>query len=245
MHDEKEWYISWFNSPYYPLLYRKRDDREAAQFINGLLKVLSPRPDANFIDIACGTGRHSIYLNSKGYKVTGIDLSMNNIETACKYERKDLKFEVGDMRHLLPRKNFDFALNLFTSFGYFDKPDDDKRVLLSVYDCLNPGGILVLDYFNSETSYNEKDESFLKTIDGIEFEIKKMIANGKIIKHITVKEKDLIFNFKEEVRIYSYDSFKQLLDECGFKVVRCFGNYQFDDFQRNTSNRLILIAQKI
>ena len=57
---QKEWFASWFDSPYYHLLYQHRDDNEAKQFIGHLTEALDLPQGAKVLDLACGKGRHSI-----------------------------------------------------------------------------------------------------------------------------------------------------------------------------------------
>src|SRR5688572_19479368 len=92
------WFKDWFNSPYYHQLYFQRDDAEAAAFIDKLIDHLQPSPRSMMLDVACGKGRHSIQLASKGYFVTGIDLSEDSIIEAKKFETDNLEFFVHDMR---------------------------------------------------------------------------------------------------------------------------------------------------
>jgi len=116
---EKEWFESWFDTKYYHILYKNRDYTEAEKFISKLIDFLNPEPDSKFVDIACGRGRHSVYINRLGYSVVGYDLSEESILEAKKHSKKDLKFYTHDMRQIFRTNYFDFALNLFTSFGYF------------------------------------------------------------------------------------------------------------------------------
>src|SRR4051812_2242107 len=110
----RKWFQNWFNSPYYHILYNQRNDEEAEFFIDNLCAYLEPSIDCRLLDIACGRGRHSVYLNKKGYDVTGIDLSHANIKYAQQFENKRLHFYVHDMRYLFYINYFDIAFNLFT-----------------------------------------------------------------------------------------------------------------------------------
>ena len=77
---KKEWFESWFDSPYYHILYKDRDEKEASLFLDNLIRFLNPGPGAKILDVACGKGRHSIHLHNKGFGVTGFDLSRESIE---------------------------------------------------------------------------------------------------------------------------------------------------------------------
>jgi SAM-dependent methyltransferase len=119
--DIENWYTSWFDSPYYHILYKNRDDKEAGLFMKNLTSFLNLSTSSKILDLACGKGRHSKYLNQLGYHVTGIDLSPQSIVYAKQFENDKLFFEEHDMSLTYPQK-FDAVFNLFTSFGYFEYP---------------------------------------------------------------------------------------------------------------------------
>lgn len=239
-----EWYENWFDTGYYHLLYKKRDQREAAGFIDNLIRFLKPLPDARFLDLACGKGRHSIYLNQKGFDVTGIDLSANNISCARNSENSALRFYRHDMRKPMHSASFDFILNLFTSFGYFENESEDREVLGMVHQALQPQGVFVLDYFNASKPNPQFGEAFSKEIDSVRFDISKHINNGRIIKEIKVTDNDKQFHFSEQVRIYTLEQFKQMFARAGLYITATFGNYELEAYDALGSERLILIAQK-
>ncbi|MDC1395816.1 methyltransferase domain-containing protein, partial [Bacteroidia bacterium] len=113
-----KWFETWFDSEYYHLLYKDRDYTEAEAFVEKLVTYLNPGKDALIYDLACGKGRHSIHLNKLGLNVEGSDYSTNSINYAKKSENSRLHFYEQDMRDAMP-KQYNYILNLFTSFGYF------------------------------------------------------------------------------------------------------------------------------
>lgn len=240
---ENEWFENWFDTVYYHVLYKKRDDAEAAYFIDSLIKYLAPQKGSKFLDLACGKGRHSIYLNQKGFDVTGLDLSQNSIENACLYKNSRLRFLEHDMRQNLQNHSFDYVLNLFTSFGYFTDPNDDIAVIKNVKKSLNPGGFFVLDYFNAAKPNAHFDIPFTKTVDSIRFDLIKHVKDGRIIKEIKVTDSGKVYEFTEQVRIYSLEQFKQILADEGLNLVQTFGSYDLEPYNELTSDRLILIAK--
>jgi len=88
--EEKDWFSEWFNTPYYHILYKDRNDNEAQFFMDNLTHYLNLPQDAQILDLACGKGRHSIYLNNLGYQVTGVDISSNSIKIANKSANEKL-----------------------------------------------------------------------------------------------------------------------------------------------------------
>src|SRR6476619_1337531 len=115
----REWFREWFNSDYYHKLYFERDEKEAQQFIDQLVHHFNMPAGSRILDVACGRGRHSRYLASLGYDVTGIDISPESIKYAKQFESDNLQFYEHDMRLPFWINYFDFTFNFFTSFGYF------------------------------------------------------------------------------------------------------------------------------
>ena len=98
MTKNKDWFESWFDTSYYHILYSHRDYTEAKGFMQNLVKFLNLKADDLLLDLGCGKGRHSIFLNSLGYNIIGADLSKNSISEAKKFENDRLLFIVHDMR---------------------------------------------------------------------------------------------------------------------------------------------------
>ncbi|PCH67533.1 MAG: SAM-dependent methyltransferase [Bacteroidetes bacterium] len=238
------WYKTWFDSEYYHILYKDRDDNEARQFIDNLINYYSISAGEKVLDLACGKGRHSVYLNQKGLDVVGVDLSNKSIAYAKQNENPTLKFQVHDMRETLRENTFDYVLSFFTSFGYFDDQEDDRKVINSVYDSLTVDGYYVIDFMNTNRIIKSFKESELKEIDTIKFEITRSVNNGFITKQINFDHKAQDYQFEEKVRAYKLVDFELIFDN-KFKIINTFGNYELQDFDEDTSNRLIIIAQKL
>lgn len=243
MEQQKEWFKEWFNSPYYHILYGDRDRKEAEFFLTNLVSWFDPNPDASFLDLACGAGRHSIFLNNKGFNVTGIDLSSHSISLAKSFENERLHFEVGDLRTFSLPQKFDFVLNLFTSFGYFDCMQTNQLVLEQIKKALKPGGFLVIDFLNAERVLSELIPFEIKVKDGISFNISKVVENGIIIKDIKFSDKGNSYHYQEKVQALRLSDFHQLITEAGLTLVNIFGNYSLQTFSSIESERLILVIQ--
>ena len=242
---QKEWFSSWFDTSYYHILYKNRDYTEASLFIDNIIQFLKLKPETICWDLCCGKGRHSIYLNKKGYRVIGTDLSEHSICEANQNANQTLEFYQHDMRKLFRTNYFDTVFNLFTSFGYFEKREDDLHVFDSVQKALKPGGLFVFDYLNSEYIKSILVESDHKIMDGISFSITKKIENNTIIKNINFTDKGQEFHFEERVKLFDKLYFEGLAKECNLSIVNTFGNYQLQEFDLKTSPRLILVLQKI
>lgn len=239
-----DWFADWFNTPYYHILYKNRDYKEAQEFITNLLKYLCLPVESKILDLACGKGRHSIFLNKLGYNVTGVDLASKSIESAKQYENEYLKFFVGDMRKVYLPNKFNAVFSLFTSFGYFNNEEDNFKVFKSVFDQLKYEGIFVMDFMNVSLVEHNLVEKEDKMVDGILFHLRRKIESGFIIKDINFFDKGKDYHFQERVEICKLDYFKKLAKKAGFILKSVFGDYQLNTFEEKQSPRLILIFKK-
>ena len=239
--ENQTWFQSWFNTPYYHILYKNRDFKEAELFIKNLVRYLNLEPsDDSILDIACGQGRHSIFLNSLGFKVTGIDLSEKSIKRAQENTSDSLNFEVHDMRDLY-NYQFEIVLNLFTSFGYFDDESDNLNVIKTIKSSLKPNGIGVIDFMNSPQVIENLVAHNSYEANDITFNLSRDYTNGFINKNIQVLDNDQTFEYKEMVRAYVFEDFKKMLSIAGLHLLDCFGSYKLNPYNTKTSERLILI----
>jgi SAM-dependent methyltransferase len=238
-----EWFGTWFDSEYYHTLYKDRDYTEAEAFVQKLAEYLIPKADDVILDLACGKGRHSIHLNKMGYTLEGCDYSANSIKKAKESENEKLHFYEHDMRDTLP-KQYDYVLNLFTSFGYFKTQEEHLSTLTHLYEGLKENGTLVIDYMNVDYVLQNLVSKETLMIDGIEFYIKRELSDGKIIKHIAFEVEDGWHYHKEKVSALRLDDFTKWLELVGFTLKETFGNYDLQKFDSKTSPRLILVAQK-
>lgn len=238
--NQKSWYTNWFDTPFYHILYKDRDYDEAQLFIENITHYLNLPEEAKVLDLACGRGRHSIYLNKLGYNVIGADLSKNSIEYARKSENETLHFEVKDMREPFDKK-FDAIFNLFTSFGYFENEVDNLTTLKAIKESLNDYGFAVLDFMNVNKVINNLVESETKEVEGITFEIKRWVADGYIFKNIQFSHEGESYDFTEKVKALTLKDFEQMMEEAGIYLLETFGNYKLQKFYSNESDRLIMI----
>ncbi len=240
----KQWFHSWFNSPYYHLLYRQRNTAEAKDFTVNLNSHLQLQPHARLLDVGCGRGRHACLLHQYGYDVTGIDLSVANIAYALRYQTSGLQFFAHDMRSLYYQLHFDAVVNLFTSFGYFATDEQHLRVLKNMANALKPGGILVLDYLNSDMITCNLATEEVREIEGITFYLQKRIEDNRVVKKIFIEDHQHTEQFEEHVALFTYNDFSRMFKESGFEIVNTYGNYQMAPFDAGSSDRLIFICKK-
>jgi SAM-dependent methyltransferase len=238
--DTTTWYASWFDTPYYHILYKDRDYTEAQLFMDNLTHYLNLPDNAKILDLACGKGRHSVYLNQLGYDVTGADLSENSIKTASEHANDTLHFEVHDMRIPFDQK-FDAIFNLFTSFGYFESDDDNLTTLNAIKESLTDYGFAVIDFMNVTHVIDNLVPEEVKSVDGIDFHIKRYVKDNHIFKEIDFDDNGEHFHFTEKVKALTLQDFETMMEEVGIFLLDVFGDYKLRKFLKNDSERLIMI----
>lgn len=238
--DTEQWYASWFDTPFYHILYKDRDYAEARQFMSNLTSYLNLPEGARILDLACGKGRHSIHLNSLGYNVLGVDLSENSIKHAKQFENETLKFEVHDMCQPYP-DTFDAVFNLFTSFGYFERDEDNLSTIKAIKEELNEFGFGVIDFMNVDYVIPNLIPQDVKTVDGITFNQKRYAEDGFIMKEISFNYNNEDYTFYEKVKALSLTDFQRLFQEANVTLLDIYGDYKLSKFNKEFSERLIMI----
>jgi SAM-dependent methyltransferase len=241
---KKEWFATWFDSPYYHLLYKSHDEKEAQIAIDKLLEAIDLRPKSRILDLACGKGRHARYLAQKGFAVTGLDISFGSILYAKQFEEGALEFYQHDMRVPFRVNYYDAVVNFFTSFGYFENDREHLLALKNMCKNLKPQGLLVLDFFNENWVRQNIIKSQSKTVDNIEFRISKSVKQGYVFKTVEFDTGGKTFYFREKVRLFNEADFRTLFEKAGLIVKKTYGGHDLAAFDPKTSKRLILIAQK-
>lgn len=240
-----QWFESWFDTDYYHLLYGHRDASEAAAFIRTLVHHLSPSPNARFCDLACGNGRHAEVIADMGFEVVGLDLSANNISMARQLENEKLEFRVHDMREPFGTGAFDYVLNLFTSFGYFETDSDHQKTIDNMGSSLKGQGLMVIDYLNSHLVEESLVRQSSEHYNNVDFHIRRLMSETHIVKEIKVIDNNKVHYFEERVRRFDRGDFERMAADAGLKIIETFGDYQLGSFDAHVSPRLIMIASKL
>lgn len=243
--EKTAWFESWFDSPFYRLLYEHRNEQEAVKFLQNLInKNIITNSDV-VLDAACGYGRHAHWLARQNFRVVGIDLAHQRIAEAKLYAQhlpNPPDFQVQDMRTMPFNNQFDVVLNLFTSFGYFSDITENHRVILKFREALKPNGKLILDFLNAQI-IPPGSETTEQIIGSTLFRIQKNNYETYVEKKIQIfPSNQEPLNFTERVMLFSIKELTEMLRLAGFQIVNIFGDYDLANWEPN-SPRVVIAAQ--
>jgi ubiquinone/menaquinone biosynthesis C-methylase UbiE len=200
------------------------------------------------LDVACGSGRHTIPLSQAGFNVVGLDISSHLLATA--HGQGASKLVKGDLRNLpFKQSQFDAAISMDTSFGYLPSEKEDMQNLVEVRRVLALGGKFVLDVFSRDyliAKYADKPATpKLHEYPSFYLQQTRTITdNGNQLQdHWTIRiKKDNQENvFEHTVRLYERRRLEAMLNTSGFKVEAVYGDYEKQPYN-STTPRLIILA---
>jgi len=233
--------MDWFDSDYYHILYKHRDYSEARNFIDNIVEYLDLKKGSKILDLACGIGRHSIYLEKIGFDVTGTDKSTNNIKKAKKSQNDKLKFIQMEMINDTNRK-YDGIFNLFTSFGYVNH-DYNLETIKNIERQLKDDGTVIVDFMNTLFVKNNLVIEETKVIDDLSFKIKRKSDGKHIYKEIKFNDQKDYF-YQEKVMDLTLNDFENYLKRHNLKIIKTFGDYNLNEFDIENSERLVMVIKK-
>lgn len=218
----------------------------AEEQVNQILK-LTAFEGRTVLDLCCGPGRHSVAFAQRGYQVTGVDLSpflLDHARRRASEASVEIEFIHEDMRRFKRSASFDLACSLFTSFGYFEDPEDDLEVLRNVRRGLTPEGVFVIDLIGKETLARIWQNAICtETSDGwLMLQRPEVLADWTRLRNEWVLVKDgAARSFRFEHTIYSGRELKDRLMQAGFDRVALYGSLEGAPYGLE-ARRLIAVA---
>ncbi len=252
-HLPAEWWRSLFNA-----VYLKTDgdvvenERNTSREIDLLVQSLGLEPQDRILDLCCGQGRHSLELAKRGFaNVTGLDRSRYLIRLARRRARQaklNVNFREGDARRFrLPESSFDCVAVMGNSYGYFDREQDDVRVLESIKRVLRSRGKVALDIVDGDYAREHFQPRSWEWIDGNHFVCRErsLASDGQrlVSREVVVHaELGVIADQFYAERLYSRERIMELLEQVGFDSIRDHGTL-LGESERNQD--LGLMARRI
>jgi SAM-dependent methyltransferase len=240
--EEADWFEEWFGEDYLRI-YQHRDETEAENAVELIVKFLEGREIHSVLDLGCGAGRHSRILCERWWTV-GLDLSAALLRIARR-EMPDAPYVRADMRELpFAAASFDLVVNLFTSFGYFEDDRESERVLVCVGDTLREGGVLVIDFLNALQVRNDLVPYDERVENGITIEQTRSISPDDRFVEKTIRLRERGKEYIERVRLLTAGDLERMLNAAGFGVVARAGDYGGGVWSESSPRTILFAARR-
>ena len=221
---------------------------DAAGQAEQLMNLLELKPPARILDLGCGPGRFCIPLARLGLRMTGVDRTRPFL-AAAERRAADAGVEVelieADMREFTRPGGFDAAISMMTSFGYFEAPADDRRVVENVYGALAAGGVFVIDTYGKEVLARIYQERDWREQDGEFWLQERRLERGwswmcnRWIRLADGERQE----FRFEHRLFSASELERLMAEAGFSRTVSYGGLDGEPYDHE-AGRLIVVGWK-
>jgi SAM-dependent methyltransferase len=245
---ERSWFTDdAFWTDYAPLLFGSERWAEVPAVVDSILALSGAAPGCAVLDVCCGPGRHALEFAARGYDVVGVDITGPYIEAARDSARSmDLhaEFVRADARAWSRPAAFALAVNLFTSFGYFETKAEDGLMLERIRESLEPGGTLVMDLVGKETAARDFIEGEWFERDGrlILTEFTVVGAWEGLRNRWVLVDGDSRVDRSWVQRLYAATELRDSLAAAGFASIELFGAWAGAPYDAS-AERLIAVAR--
>ncbi len=242
-HEDDSFWETWGPLMFIPeKIAAAKEEMEKVTILTGL------EPGASVLDLCCGVGRCSLELARRGFRVTGVDRTSNYLKQAREKageEKLDIEFLQDDMRRFVRPDSFDCVISMYTSWSYFEDPEEDRQVILNACTSLKPGGKLVMQTHGKETLARIFQERGWTETDGVIWLQEREARNNWswmwnrwiLIDGNERKEGEVTH------RLYAGTEMIALLKDCGFSGVELFGDLDGNPYNQ-TARQLITVGYK-
>lgn len=243
-----EWWQSFFDETTGQIMFHEEAWQRAEQSCDALISLLGLAPGAKILDLACGPGRFAIPLAKRGFRVVGLDiceLYLDQARAKAQEHRLQIEFVHGDMRAIPFENEFDAVINLFTSFGYFEREEDHLQVLREVRKSLKLGGRFLLELQNyhwlikhfQARDWVERSGCLILEERKFNFERNRIESRWIVLRGAERKE------YKLSLRVFTLAELLELFAQAGLKVLGYYGGLRGEPWSLE-ANRLAILAER-
>ena len=231
-----------------PILFAQRHWSAVPVEVEAIISLLQLHPGMSILDLCCGPGRHSLELARRGFYVTGVDRTRRYLDKAAAQaanEGLQIEFVQEDIRNFCRPNAFDAVLNLYTSFGYFEDPQEDQQVAVNMSRSLKPGGVLIMEMMGKEVLARIFQERSWREEDGVLVLEERKISSG----WSWIENRWILFKDGKRIehsishRLYSATELRSLLEACGLTRTEVYGDLAGRPYD-HTAKRLVVVGQK-
>ena len=242
----------WFNDvnfweQFAPIMFDEDHWAEVPAVADGIIRFAGLDLSSSVLDICCGFGRISTELARKGLSVTGVDITESYLQTAreeASYENLKIEYINCDARTFTRPGFFNAAVNLYTSFGYFDDQKEDLIMLKNVCNSLKTGGSFIIETLGKEIAVlNFVETEWFERAGFTVLTEYEALDSWSILKNRWILLKDgKQFEKVFTQRLYSASELRELMLEAGFAKVEIFGSWDKIPYDQH-AERLIVVGR--
>ena len=170
---------------------------------------------------------------------------LDTARAAAEAEGLEVDFVQADAREFARPEGFDLGVNLFTSFGYFEDPAEDRQVARNLHDCLRPGGQLVMEMMGKEVLARIFQPRGWEEENGVLLLQERQVTQdwGWIENRWIAICDGRTREYRVNHRVYSAVELKHLLHDVGFVSARAYGSLAGELYD-HTARRLVVVATR-
>ncbi|HIE05729.1 MAG TPA: class I SAM-dependent methyltransferase [bacterium (Candidatus Stahlbacteria)] len=235
-------------APYYDQLMTHVQYRTWVDYTKEIIRRAGIKGN-RLIDLACGTGEPTRFLNRAGFDVVGLDSSQEMLNIA-QQKMPDVRFIEADIRDFQIAERFDIAVSYYDSMNYLLKEEDLNDCFSSVYNILNEPGILIFDMNTIHVLKDHWDSRIVVRENGDLFSIwenghdpSTNISTLKLT--LFVKEGRGYLRFRElhKERGYENGEVLRLLNAVGFKEAVVYHHLTFNPPDDETDRVMFVVLK--
>lgn len=243
----ENWFFDFFDDNYLKIYLEKQNPILTKKQVDFIIEELTLKIGDKILDLGCGIGRHLIEIGKRGFFGVGVEFNKKYIEIAniLRGDLKNIEFKNIDMRDINFENEFDGAISMWTSFGYFS--DEENLILLKkINNSLKKCRKFLLDIENiyymlknlPKERWEKEDDLFILERNELKTKTSRLLTERYIIKEKEIKR------YIRKYRIYTLKEIELYLNESNFKILKTFGGYEKEDYSYQ-SKRLIIISEKL
>ncbi len=206
-------------------------DRTEAE-VERAMRMLRPAGGERVLDLACGSGRHSLELKRKGFEVVGADISPELLEIARRDAAKEgleVSFVEADLRELEFEAEFDIVLSLNDgAIGYLETEAENLRTFAVISRSLKPGGRHLMQLPNVlYARENLPQKSWISGSSMIELVEHRWNKSDRYMEGamIPIRFGEVLDELKPiefRQRLYTVEELREIMTSVGMEVDRVF-----------------------
>ncbi|MCK4395318.1 methyltransferase domain-containing protein [candidate division WOR-3 bacterium] len=243
-----EWTKRYYNEAYLKRWHLGPPDKKIQENAASILKLLQIKQGNSLLDVGCGQGRYSLAFAKTGVNVTGYDTSDVLLSEAKRLARSmglSVKWLLGDMRKIPFEKQFD-AVTLMDAFGFFKEDSDNQKAVSQMAKTLRPGGHIVMVVVNGSRILNNFQRFALEEQKGLIIEIERELLPERkaMSENLHIKDRNVESTYERYQRLYNAEELSELVNNAGFAIRNIFSNFTGAQFDPNSSEKIVLVAEK-